>query len=258
MPIERIGQGLDIVCLHGWGWYGGVFRSLAERLAQACRFWLLDLPGYGERVDAKEEHPRSVEALAAYCLQEDLPRQAVWLGWSLGGLVALEAARQAPERIEKLVLVATTPRFTRTADWPHAVAPTVLAEFAAELERDYHGSLQRFLSLQAASERESLRRLRAALASRSGSPPRLSVLRAGLTILDETDLRAALPRIAIETLVIQGGRDRLVPPEAGAFLAACLPRARYAFMPEAAHAPFLTHERAFIELLVPFLEVKPG
>ncbi len=62
----------------------------------------------------------------------------------------------------------------------------------------------------------------------------------GLAILEQTDLRPILPTLDIPALIIHGGRDRLVPPAAGAYLAAALPRARLRELPHAGHAPFLS------------------
>lgn len=177
-----------------------------------------------------------------------MPAASTWLGWSLGGLVALAAAIRS-DRIARLILVAATPRFVTAPDWPCGIAPEVLTEFATALERDYGSTITRFLSLQAGDgpeERSVLRRLRAEVA-RYGEPDR-AALRSGLAVLRHTDLREALARVACPATVIHGGRDRLVPPGAATRLARMLPRASAHVLAAAGHAPFLTAPEAFVRL----------
>lgn len=252
MFVECTGQGPEVVLLHGWALHGGIWGSVVSKLRGVYRITVPDLPGHG-RSRAADALPQTVVGLAEACVRAGPQGAAVWVGWSLGALVALEAARRFPERVAKLVLVAATPRFTRAADWDCAVAPEVLAGFAAELERDYRATLQRFLSLQtAAGERDVLRRLRSEVYRRGA--PSAAGLRAGLEVLARTDLRVALAGIRQEALVLHGGRDRLVPLAAAQYLAERLPRARHRVIAPAGHAPFLSHEAQFLEALGEFLE----
>ncbi len=251
MYVERTGRGPEVVLLHGWALHGGVWSTIVSKLSGAYRFTVPDLPGHG-RSRALEAVPQTVEDLAEACLHVAPPCAAVWIGWSLGALVALEAARRFPRRVAKLVLVAATPRFTRAADWDCAVAPEVLAGFAADLERDWRTALQRFVTLQtAAGEWGVLRRLRSEILSRGA--PSAAALHAGLEVLAHSDLRAALPAIEQKALVLHGGQDRLVPLGAGKYLAARLPHARCLVIARAGHAPFLSHTAEFLEALGHFL-----
>ncbi len=253
MHVEIQGAGRDIVLVHGWGLHGGVWRDLAASLAASFRVIVPDLPGHGRSRHA--DSACTLEALAD-TVQRSLAGPAVWVGWSLGALVALVAARQFPRAVDRLVLIGATPRFTQTPDWPHAMAPETLAQFARELETDYRGTLTRFLSLQAGegdAGRETVRRLRAALAE--GGDPAVPALREGLRLLAETDLRSQLVQVGMPVLVLHGGRDRLAPPEAGEYLAAHLPRAQLALIPPAGHAPFLSHPEETRRAVESFLHV---
>jgi pimeloyl-[acyl-carrier protein] methyl ester esterase len=60
-------------------------------------------------------------------------------------------------------------------------------------------------------------------------------------VLRNTDLRNALPRVALPSLVIAGEYDRLTPSGAGRELAAQLPMARFCCVGRSGHAPFLSH-----------------
>ena len=175
-------------------------------------------------------------------------------GWSLGGQVALHWAAREPEKIKRLVLVASTPCFAERDDWPFGMARATLQQFAAELEKNHTATLRRFLALQvrgSEGERELLANLRELLFSRGEPHP--DALRGGLEILRDADLRGALPEIRQPTLVIAGERDKLTPPEASHYLAQTLPNARMVEIEGAAHAPFLSHPQIFIRHLKSFL-----
>lgn len=251
LHIDEQGTGPDLFLLHGWGLHGGVWDTLMPRLTPHFKVTRLDLPGHGKSRGVTM--PATLTALAAL-VAETAPPQAVWLGWSLGGLVALRAALDAPRRLRALVLANTTPRFVTAPDWPEAMPPGTLAEFAAGLAGDYQGILQRFLALQVRGDeavRESLRRLRAALFTH-GEPDAAS-LATGLELLRNSDLRPECVRVSLPTLVLAGGYDRLTPPAAGEFLAQSIPGARLESFSKSAHAPFLSHADAFTEALLGFM-----
>jgi pimeloyl-[acyl-carrier protein] methyl ester esterase len=248
--LDAIGSGPTIVLLHGWGMHGGVWAEFARELAEECRVVTPDLPGFGRSRDAWQagaDLPTMTEQVLGA-----LPARAVWVGWSLGGLLALAAARRAPDAVDRLVLIGATPRFVQGADWPCAMAGDTLRQFAIDLERDYRGTLNRFLSLQVGStERDLLRRLRAQVPEHGEPHP--DALRAGLAILEQADLRGELSAIRASALVLHGARDRLVPVAAGEHLARQLPCARLVTIETAGHVPFLSHPAPCLSAVRDFL-----
>lgn len=270
--IESLGDGPTVVLVHGWGLHGGVWRDLAARLARSFRVLIPDLPGHGR---SRGAHTSASLTGLADDLSRRLTEPAIWIGWSLGAFVALAAARNRPQAVSRLALIGATPRFVQAPDWPCAMPPATLAQFARDLESDYRGTLMRFLSLQmgsgdvqgrtsaasAGSARAAeaapaaVRALRATLLEHGEPDP--VALQIGLQWLANTDLRADLPAIAAPALVIHGSHDRLAPPPAARFLAERLPAARLALMPSAGHAPFLSHADATWNVLQEFLQV-PG
>jgi len=249
LHCKTLGQGPPLVLLHGWAMHGGLWGPVAEDLARGHRVLLVDLPGHGLSPPAAVE----LEAWAA-AVEAVLPPEPVRLaGWSLGGLVALALAPRLGGRVERLALVAGTPCFVRRPGWPHGVAPELLADFAAALQSDPAGTVQRFLALQcrgAEGGRETLRALRAALAARPEPAP--TVLAAGLRLLEGTDLRGELAALSMPVLFLGGGRDTLVPAAALEAAAAAVPRARVEVIEGAGHAPFLSHPGRCAPLLEGF------
>ena len=145
MHIETVGAGADLVLIHGWAMHAGIFAPLTQRLARQFRVHLVDLPGHGySRDDLADPAP---EHLAA-TLASQLPR-AIWVGWSLGGLVALRAALLPQSPLRGLVMIAASPRFVAGADWSLGVQPKVFEQFDAGLRNDYRATIERVLALEA-------------------------------------------------------------------------------------------------------------
>ena len=250
LHVERVGDGPNLVLLHGWGMHGGIWEGVRELLAQSFCLHIVDLPGYGASAGIA---PYTLQTLAR-AVAAEIPQHALVCGWSLGGQVAMQLALESPQCVDRLVLISSTPCFRQRDDWMPAMEDATLQEFALSLERDYVGTLKRFLSLQARSgdaARDVIAALRAKLFTRG--EPSLQTLRDGLGILRDVDLRAMAPRILQPTLIVHGERDTLTPLGAGEWLSKVLPQARLAQIQGSAHAPFLSHPDATLSVLEAFL-----
>lgn len=251
LHIETEGTGPDLVLIHGWGLHGGIWGELPAQLARDFRVTTVDLPGHG-----RSPLPNQAITLATMTdtIVERTGKPAIWIGWSLGGLVALDAAWRHAASLAKLVLIGATPKFVQGRGWTSAMAPEVFAEFGASLARDYRATLLRFLSLQAGNDDEGralIKRMRGEMFEHGEPNP--AALAAGLDILERTDLRDALPAIRTPTLVLHGSHDRLAPPAAGEALAAGIPGARHVLIDGAGHAPFLSRPAVCLDVLRSFL-----
>ena len=254
MDVVVEGAGPALVLLHGWGMHAGIFAPLADALRERHALHLVDLPGHGR---ARASAQPLQLAPVAEALADALPR-AIWVGWSLGGLVALQVAQARPERVRGLVMLAAPPCFCRRDDWPAGMDPQVFEQFGADLERDYAGTLDRFLALEAQGSdhmRAELRTLRHAVHAVGDPAPR--ALAEGLAILHDADLRPGLPTLAMPSLWIAGRRDRLVSPAALHAAAALAPHARAVEIAGAGHAPFLTHADAVAAAIAAFAATLP-
>jgi pimeloyl-[acyl-carrier protein] methyl ester esterase len=251
LSVETRGRGPDLVLVHGWGMSAAVWRGLPGDLALGHRLTAIELPGHGH-----SPLDRGWTALGDWvsaCLRS-APPQAVWLGWSLGGLLALAAALREPQRVSALVQVTATPRFVSAPDWPAAMARETLDRFHEGLLEDPATTLQRFLALQVRGSdagRATLRELRRELAGRPQPHP--AALATGLDLLRASDLRDRLPGLPCPSLWLFGERDTLVPATAASGVRALLPTARVATISGAAHAPFLSHPAETVAEILSFL-----
>lgn len=230
-----------LVFLHGWGTHPVIWEPLQDFFPEALA---MPLPGYAGSAPAF-----TLEQMAE-SIASRLEEGTLLVGWSLGGLVALEIALARPEKLTGLVLIAATPCFVSRADWPHGVATEVFDQFAAGLAGDYAGTIRRFLSLQAQGSgamREVLAQLRRKLLEQTR--PESGVLKAGLGILQSADLRARLPGLGLPVSLIHGSGDRLAPIAASRWMADALPGARLVEIEGAGHAPFLSHPERVAEVI---------
>lgn len=251
LNTDVIGSGPDLVVLHGWALHCGLFDGIADTLAKNFRVHFIDLPGHGH--NAAIELRADIDWLAQQLL-DAAPEKAHWLGWSLGGTAALAVAALAPQRVTRLVTVASTPKFVACDDWPRAVAESTLNRMAEDLRGDYHATVKNFLSLQVLGDEHAFTLLRdlRERAYAHGEPAPASLAN-GLRILHETDLRSRLRTIRAPLLAIMGSRDRLAPPAAGQALADLVADGQCVTIAKAAHAPFISHRDEFLSAIENFL-----
>lgn len=108
LALQQQGQGYPILCLHGHPGSANCMKVFTDVLSQ--QLWTIspDLRGYGE---SKAQSPFTMEShlLDLKALLDRLKiERCLVLGWSLGGILAMELALQLPERIAGLILVATS------------------------------------------------------------------------------------------------------------------------------------------------------
>jgi pimeloyl-[acyl-carrier protein] methyl ester esterase len=245
MHVEVSGQGPALVLIHGWAMHGGIFAPLKRALEPHFTVHLVDLPGHGR----SPERDGGFDPLDCARRLLDVTPPAIWVGWSLGGLVAVHAALHAPDQVRALVPIASNPRFVHVEGWPHGVAHGVFASFADGLRQDWRRTLERFLALETlGSERatQELRELKSQLFERG--EPALPVLEAGLRVLDETDLRERIAELQMPSLWIAGRRDRLVPAAAMRWAAERAGDGRYLEL-AGGHAPFLAQATEITDAL---------
>lgn len=188
------GQGnVHLVLLHGWGLNAEVWRCIDEELSSHFTLHLVDLPGFGR---SRGFGALSLADMAEAVLQQ-APDKAIWLGWSLGGLVASQIVLTHPERVQALVTVASSPCFSARDEWP-GIKPDVLAGFQQQLSDDFQRTVERFTALQTMGTETARRDARALKKTVLALPmPEVDVLNGGLEILKTVDLRQPLQNVSM-------------------------------------------------------------
>jgi 2-hydroxy-6-oxonona-2,4-dienedioate hydrolase len=242
-----------LVLLHGTGGHLEAFVYNLGALAEGHRVVAYDLPAHGwssapERSYEIAGYARHFEAL----LDELAIERASVVGQSLGGWVALHAARERPERVERLVLVG--PGGT-TFD------PDVMARIRDDsrdaVRRPTQDSVRRRVRLLMPDPPEELVRSRLAIYAQPGAEAAMEhvlclqdpeVRRRNL--LSDDQLRA----VTQPALLVAGETDRVVPVEAVERMDELLPNSELAVMAGCGHWPQFERPDEFNELATAFLD----
>ena len=169
--------------------------------------------------------------------------RASYCGLSLGGMVGMWLGAHAPERIERLILIATAAYMGPSSAW-HERAAAVRA--AASVEPLADAVVGRWLTPPFAERHPEVRAwLRAMLA---GSPP--EGYAACCEAIAAMDLRGQLASIRAPTLVISGSEDPSTPPELQGQIVAAVPGARHEVIVPAAHVAAVEQARAVNRLIL--------
>ena len=249
-----IGHGPNLVLLHGWGMSGRVFEAWAQLLSDSFRVTVVDLPGHGESGLPEGD---SVESFAKSIVY-GLPTEFHLLGWSLGGLVGMCIARDFPNKVLSLGLIASTPCFIANKGWP-GIDLLMLQKLADDLLTDALATIKRFAGLQNLGLPGSRLWTKRLVEIIDGSPfPRMDVLRSTLLMIRSTDYRDEFSVLSAPTYFIQGEVDRLVPSEVLPLLMDLNPTIKVNLIEGGGHVPFLTHPESCASYVKGLLLNQPG
>lgn len=236
------GRGRPLVLLHGWAMSASVFSEVAPLLAGDFRVLVPDLPGHGKSAPAVKNSLTGIAADLHCWLAAVEPAPVALGGWSLGGMLVLEMARQKRLAVEHMVLIGTSPRFTSGDDWAFGLPSAQVRALSRNLGRRFETSLTDFFNLAFDGEEISAQRLRAIrnfAVKRAPLPDRDAVL-ALLNELAAQDQRDSLTELDQPALVLHGEQDKITPATAGRFLAEALPNGHYVEFAGVGHGPFLS------------------
>ncbi|AEA62804.1 alpha/beta fold hydrolase [Burkholderia gladioli] len=193
---------------------------------------------YGPVTVASTLEGDSIAAMAAAILASAPPRFAL-VGFSMGGYLAHEILRRAPERVTRLALLSTSAR----ADQPIQVEMR-----QALLEAATHGDYDSVLANATLNTAHvSLRRdpVFAATKRRMAADiGRAAFARQTAAVIGRPDSRRELPSIAVPSLVLVGDSDPVTPPEFAREMAEAIPGAKLVIVSECGHTSPLERPEA--------------
>lgn len=260
--VSVSGQGPNLVLLHGWGLHGGIWQTVLPELEKHFTIYNVDLPGFGRSAELLNELTNAEDIkydldFVTQSVVAQLPVQFHLIGWSLGGVVATQLASQYPARVTKLITVASSPCFVANEQWPHAMDQSVLSSFIDYLNKDFRGTLIKFLSIQtmgSPTQKQDIAQLKQTVFE-IGMPSELA-LKSGLEILDRVNLLDTLTELTVPLLRIYGRLDSLVPVKSASQVADFSPNSRSITFKKSGHAPFLSETELFVQEVLNFLNLK--
>ncbi len=252
LPHAWQGQGQPLVLIAGLGGKGTSWRPFLDAATQRYRVLTFDNPGAGAapalpgRVTIREL-ARTVLAL----LNRLGVERAHLIGRSMGGMIAQELTLLAPERVERLVLVATTARVDAHLAGIFRLW-ACMAERGVPLDVRHHSSMLWCLGAASLARQAHVR---AYLATKGGGDrPRDYALQARACA--EHDALERLKALSVPALIVTGSDDRLTPLAHAEALAKVLPMAQLACLPGAGHLPYLECPELFARTVLEFLQAR--
>ncbi|MBM3491716.1 MAG: alpha/beta fold hydrolase [Alphaproteobacteria bacterium] len=251
--FKPAGSGRPLVFLHGLGGNADSFDAQFAQFSVAWHCIAWNMPGYGGSPLPAEFTWQSLSAALARLLDHlSLPR-AILIGHSMGGMVAQEFVARHPERVEALVLSATSAMFG-SADG------SFQREFlASRLKPIEEGKTPADIAdaLVAGMIAEPRDPDVVAWARRQMARIPAATYRAALTCLAGFDRRGDLAAIPCPTLLLAAEKDATAPPRGMARMAEKIPGARYHCVAGAGHLVQAERPTAFNAALQSFLAGLP-
>ncbi len=240
---ERHGEGAPLLLIHGLGYARWGWEPVVEPLARSFDVILFDNRGIGES-DAPPG-PYTTAELAADALQvldEAGVERAHVLGTSLGGMVAQELALAAPERVDRLVLVSTTPGGAESFPMPEQTVKLMTSG----------ATLRQFVenALAPGADQELVERI---LRHRERTAQPLAAWGAQAAAGAAFDALDRIEAIAAPTLVLHGTEDAVVDSRNTDLLAVRIPDVRVELIPGGGHIFFWEQPDGFVSVVTEFL-----
>ncbi len=246
MYTEQTGRGPDLFLIHGWMMNLRCWDGIVARLKDRFRLTTVDLPGHGGSLRSSHSFTRPRQLVSG--LLRLAPDNAVWVGWSIGGLLAQLAAQTAPDRVRSLVSVGMGSRYVASADWPYGIN-RALFETAARLFAVSPESTLRWLIERQLFGSERRKHVRTLMNSLAAMPWDKEELKAGLAVLRTADARGAMRSFGKPALFVAGEKDLIISVKNLEQSGRLAPRGRCVSVAGAGHAPFLSHPLEFVDAL---------
>ena len=226
------GDGAPVILLHGGAGNGEHWAFQLAALAAKYRVIVVDARGHGR--STRDAKPITYELMAddLLVLMDELKlEQAALVGWSDGGIIALDLALRHPERVSKLVVYGANFNLAGTQRGGSAATFTT---YFARCAQDY--------------------------ARLSPTPGDYKGLTAALRPMWRTQpnyLPQQLANLKVPTLILDGAHDEIIRQEHLKEMSKLISGSRLVFIPDASHFALFQQPAAFNQALIDFLAASP-
>lgn len=249
--FEQRGSGVPILLIHGFPFSGRMWAGQMDTLAKSAHLLVPDLPGFG--ASPANVGTSGVEQYAEDCIAVldamDIMEPAIIGGLSMGGYIALAAARLVPLRIRGLILVSTRAGADSTegkAGRDKTIAQ-VKERGASVVAESMYPKLLSPESYQskpavAAELQEIMKEV-----TPDGVVGALTAMR------DRQDSTNLLPNLHMPVLIIHGKDDQVIPHAEAEAMSKTIPHNDLHLIDKAGHLPNLEQPEEFDRIVGKFL-----
>lgn len=242
-------QQTTLVLIHGWGCDSNTWQPLLEKLQHSFNLIFIDLPGFG-----------AAPAIGNYSLENilsiisaQIPDGSWVMGWSLGGMLAVQLAYYFPAKISGVISLAANAKFVATEDYPEAMPIDTNQGFNQSFSENPAATLKLFsglLSQGAIDERGFLKKIRSLISAEKVNPDWSSALE----LLSTLDNRKLLAEIRQPCLHLLADGDSLVPVAAATRLRQINPSHQVEVIAQSSHALHWCHPELIVQYINQFVK----
>lgn len=238
---------INLALIHGWGSDSRTWQPLLEPLQSLASISMIDLPGFGTSPVLPEF---SLDAVLEK-IASQLPQDAVIMGWSLGGMLAVQLAARFPKNVRAVVTLGANLKFVAAADYPTAMPQSVNRRFNQDFAQDPHSTLKLFGGLLVKGDADELGLLKQLRRNDVGAVNENWVQ--ALHLLTNLDNRIAFAQLVQPGLHLLADNDVLVPVAAVEVMREINPRQKIEVFENTSHLLHWSKPQAVIESLTRFL-----
>jgi pimeloyl-[acyl-carrier protein] methyl ester esterase len=236
MSCQKLLKGKNVVFLPGWGFSASIWHDIGVSLTPNCYF--LNFPEVSEKTCG-------ISGILQQLITQ-IPDHSILIGWSLGGLLAINLCTTFPDKFAKLILVASTPKFIVANQWP-GVPLREANHFMNTAKKDIQKALATHSNLticpfsKLALERHLNKNL---------SPKSLLFY---LELLMNADYRDIYLSLTLPILHLFGSKDAIISAHTMAALQLSSSHITFKNLPEAGHIPFITNRKVTQKIIKKFI-----
>ncbi len=244
-----------IVLLHGWGSDDRSWGPILPQLRAISDVMSIQLPGFGGGASCFSNEQSVDDFLLS--LADQLPSRFALLGWSLGGMLALQFASRYPERCSYLLTMASNMTFVVRDDWPWAMAALEFKQFCRGFRSQPDMTLKQFGLTMAAGDSKPRALGRSLMEACGDSFASLDVPQkdwsGALTVLGSMNNLSAFTALKVPGLHLFADGDALVPVPAAEQLVALNCDQKVVVIDDSSHALHWSQPQQVVDTIEAFL-----
>ncbi len=254
---KTIGNGRPLLLIHGWAMSTEVWSDLPVNLSSNYQVISIDLRGHGKSKHLEGPFNYEIFAKDIRLLIDTLDlKDLTLIGWSMGVSVILKMLEHSLPSLNSLIFISGNPSLVKRADYENGIPEIVIKRLYKNMERNLEKGLQSFHRLLFSFEEQSSigqRSINKIITGKNNVPKKEATLEL-LKCLQNEDLRDALDKIAVPTLLIHGKNDRISLSGAAYYMNKRIKKSELLLLEDTGHLPFITKEKETLEKIKIFLK----